>query len=355
MFLLLDKPTGKTSHDMISLLRRITGEKKIGHAGTLDPFATGLLIIAIGRNSTRQIDNLKNLPKTYVCTIQLGATSDTYDLTGKITPIKDISTPQKISIEKAISSFVGQIKQTPPQFSAKKIAGKRAYELARIGESVDLKSQTITIHDFSLLSFSPNKKQIEIKVTCSAGTYIRSLAHDLGQKLETGAYTLALRRTNIDKFSVKNAIKPTELTPKNWQTKTLTNLKTNTKPHTTLIVGSFPNDWNQYENWLSQNTGHDTTINCLFTGIDPKKEQAIRHSSIVKNIYFPPQSDSQKYKPIKKLSTTTTIFFYTSDKELYSFQAADNKYDFSKFTKIKIIKLYQASPNDFGIERGVES
>ena len=217
-FILIDKPVGWTSFDAVNFvrhqLRQATGNKKIkvGHAGTLDPFATGLLIVAVGRENTKKIDEFKALPKTYIATLRLGATSDTFDSTGDITISAQSSTLKKITkkqIQTVLSSFLGRQLQLPPMYSAKKVAGQRLYSLARQGIVIERQPSEITIFDMKLLDYScPN---LTIEVQCSTGTYIRTLAEDIGQKLNVGAYCQELRRTKIGQYIVEDAIKIADL------------------------------------------------------------------------------------------------------------------------------------------------
>lgn len=210
-FILIDKPVGWTSFDAVNFVRRqlriSTGNKKIkvGHAGTLDPFATGLLIIAAGRENTKRIDEFKAMPKTYVADIRLGATSDTFDSDGTII-ISDTSNVETITLDKikeVLNTFIGPQLQLPPMFSAKKIAGQRLYDLARKGITVERQPNEITIFDIKLLNY--NYPNLSIEVTCSTGTYIRTLAYDIGNRLGVGAYCQELRRTSIGQYEVKNA------------------------------------------------------------------------------------------------------------------------------------------------------
>lgn len=210
-FLLVDKPKGWTSFDAVARIRREAskqlGEKKVkvGHAGTLDPFATGLLIIGVGREATKRIDEFKQQKKVYLAEIELGAVSDSYDSEGEITrfEVKDI--PSKAEIKQVLNSFLGKIRQIPPMYSAKKVAGKRLYELARQGKEVERQPAKVEIYKIKLKNYS--FPVLKIKVVCSSGTYIRSLAYDIGQKLGVGAYCRELRRLKIGKYSVRIAIK----------------------------------------------------------------------------------------------------------------------------------------------------
>lgn len=210
---LADKPSGPSSHAIVNYFRRLSNLKRVGHAGTLDPLASGLLIILIGREFTRQQTQYLKQDKEYLVTFSLGQSTDTYDSTGQITASSDWSKVEKITpvqIETTVTSFRGKIDQIVPIFSAVKIAGQKLYEKARRGESVALPSRQITIHKLELINFQKDIKKetlsCTLRVHCSSGTYIRSLVHDLGQKLTVGATVTALRRTRIGDFHVKNAI-----------------------------------------------------------------------------------------------------------------------------------------------------
>lgn len=211
--LLIDKPLEWTSFDVVNKLRyaikRHLGVKKIkvGHAGTLDPLASGLLIICTGKK-TKTINELMGLEKTYTGTITLGATTPSYDLeteTNQTYPTNHIT---KELVEKTAASFLGEQEQLPPIFSAKRIDGKRAYEHARKGEEVKMKTAIVTISDFKITCFENN--EVDFEITCSKGTYIRSIAHDFGQKLNSGAHLSALRRTKIGDFEVEDALRVEE-------------------------------------------------------------------------------------------------------------------------------------------------
>ncbi len=208
-FLLINKPTGWTSFDAVAFIRKKVrqenpGQKvKVGHAGTLDPFATGLLIIGVGREATKKIDEFKKLPKTYIATIRLGATTNTFDSTGQIIENPTAIPPTLEQITQAISTFIGPQDQIPPMFSAKKINGQRLYELARQGQEVERKPAKIVIYDIKILEYI--WPYLNIEVHCGAGTYIRTLAHDLGQRLGVGAYCAELTRTAIGEYLLKNA------------------------------------------------------------------------------------------------------------------------------------------------------
>ncbi|MEK9132953.1 MAG: tRNA pseudouridine(55) synthase TruB [Patescibacteria group bacterium] len=199
--LLIDKPSGITSFDVIRHLRRKLGIRKMGHGGTLDPLATGLMIIGINEG-TKRLTEFLGLPKEYEVLIEFGKVSNTYDADGEISD----GSKRKVvrdEFEKTLKDFIGEISQTPPAFSAKKINGQRAYELARKGQVVELKPQKITISAIEILNFS--WPFVKLRIACSKGTYIRSLAHDLGQKLGCGGYVKELRRTRIGNCRVEDA------------------------------------------------------------------------------------------------------------------------------------------------------
>ena len=213
-FILIDKKSGITSHDVVDELRKITKVRKIGHAGTLDPIATGLLILGIERKATKKLSNFQELDKEYIAKVKLGALSDTFDKEGKIKELKIEKIPTKKEIEKVLKTFMGKIKQTPPPFSAKKIKRRKACDLARKGLKIKLKPVEIKIYKIEILKYY--WPYLEIKVHCSSGTYIRSLANDIGKKLACGGYIEELRRTKIGNFRVEKAKKLEEITSKNW-------------------------------------------------------------------------------------------------------------------------------------------
>lgn len=209
-FLLVDKPEGITSFYCLKILRRISGVRKIGFAGTLDPLATGLMIFAFGE-ATKLIPYLEKSDKVYDVTIRLGAVSDTYDAKGTITGVlpEGSGIPANIknrsSIEKILEDdFMGEREQAPPAYSAIHIDGKRAYDLARKGEKVVMKKRPVHFYDIRIRSFS--WPLLKLTVHCGSGTYIRSLAHDLGQVLECGGYVEELRRVKIALHSIKTAV-----------------------------------------------------------------------------------------------------------------------------------------------------
>lgn len=201
--LLVDKPAGPTSHDVVGRLRRTSGEKRIGHTGTLDPRATGLLLLVFGR-ATRLASRLTAHRKTYEADIQLGVATDTDDADG--TPVGDATpvTSDAAAIRHALASFVGAIDQTPPRHSAKKIAGERAYDLARRDEPVILAPVAVTVFDLEDLGRS--RDRLRVRVTASSGFYVRALARDLGIALGCGGHLAALRRTVVGQFRVEQAL-----------------------------------------------------------------------------------------------------------------------------------------------------
>lgn len=201
-FLLLNKPIEWTSFDVVNKLRYLLKTKKIGHAGTLDPLATGLLIICTGK-MTKRIDEFQGLEKEYTGKLVLGQTTSSYDLETEPTPPLEISHITNDQIVTAANSFLGKIQQVPPIHSSIKINGKRAYSLARKGQEVILKPREVEIREFEITNIA--KPWITFRVVCSKGTYIRSLANDLGQILGVGAYLSELCRTRIGDFQLKDA------------------------------------------------------------------------------------------------------------------------------------------------------
>ncbi len=206
-FLLVDKPSGPTSHDIVDIARRALGTRKIGHAGTLDPFASGLLILAVGA-ATTSVSQFVGLEKSYEATLHFGARSDTMDRTGRIEPRSCAPVPRE-ALEAALAKFRGEIDQTPPMYSAKKIGGKKLYELAREGKTVERKPVRVTIHELELVFYEWPVAMIRCRV--SSGTYIRALADDIGEALGCGAYLEELRRTKIGDFRVEDAVPPSAI------------------------------------------------------------------------------------------------------------------------------------------------
>lgn len=205
--LVVDKPVGPTSHHIVQSVRRGTHVRKVGHAGTLDPRASGVLVLCLGA-ATRLSEYLSTSTKCYEAIVRFGAATKTYDTEGEITLHTGIA-PSLEEIESALPSFVGEIQQVPPPFSAIKVKGRKAYEMARDGEDVDLDPRTVSIFELTTIAYEP--PDLTLGVTSSAGTYIRSLAHDLGSALSTGAHLAALRRTKAGPFSIEDAIPFTKL------------------------------------------------------------------------------------------------------------------------------------------------
>jgi len=203
-FLNIYKPKGMTSHDVISVLRRITKIKQIGHTGTLDPFAEGVLPVCIGK-ATRLIEYLEE-DKAYIGTVQLGKSTTTYDIEGDITNESN-KTVTKDEIEPSLNNFKGEIEQLPPIYSAIKVKGKKLYEYARNNETVDIKPRKVTIDELKILNFDCKKQQLELYISCSKGTYIRSIANDLGEMLGTYGYLTNLVRVKAGDFKIENSIK----------------------------------------------------------------------------------------------------------------------------------------------------
>lgn len=200
--LLVDKDKGRSSFSLVHLLRKRLGVKKIGHAGTLDPFATGVMVMLIGRSYTKLSDQFLLSDKEYVAEVHLGSTTDTYDSEGMITSSSSII-PTLDEIKKALAQFQGTIQQIPPMYSAKKVKGKKLYELARQGIEIERKAVTVQV-DIHLIDY--NYPILEMRVVCSKGTYIRSLAYDIGQTLGCGAHLKNLRRTRSGSFKIENCI-----------------------------------------------------------------------------------------------------------------------------------------------------
>ncbi len=213
-FLFINKPKGLTSHDVIDKLRVLTKIKKIGHAGTLDPFATGLLIVGVGRRATKKLSKFLHQEKEYEATLKLGFVSTTFDPEGEIS-FKSKKRPTLKEIEKILTKFKGKIKQIPPIFSAKKIKGKKLYEFARRGIKIKPKPSEVEIYKIKIVDY--HYPFLKLKINCSPGTYIRSLASDIGRALSTGAYLLDLKRTKIGKINLKEAIDLEKLNSENWK------------------------------------------------------------------------------------------------------------------------------------------
>jgi len=209
--LLVDKDPGGTSHDVVQAARRLLRQKKIGHCGTLDPEATGLLLLTLG-HATRLTRFLIRAPKVYAGVIRFGVATDTYDAAGRVVeeiPCEDLSAAR---IAAAMAEFEGTLEQRAPSFSAKKVGGKKLYELARRGEEVPVSSKEVTIFEFTPQSNADCDAESQaFRLSCTSGTYARSLAHDLGQKLGCGAHLASLRRLQIGPFQIDNAIRLADL------------------------------------------------------------------------------------------------------------------------------------------------
>jgi tRNA pseudouridine55 synthase len=201
-FLIVDKPSGVTSFSMVSLVRRLTGVRRVGHAGTLDPLASGVLPVAVGQ-ATRFIEYMDDALKTYHGAVRLGEATDTYDAAGVVTAGSDASGVTAAAIEQALAEFVGEIEQTPPVYSAIKVAGKPLYRYAREGADVAPAPRRVHVERAMLLGFGDGVAEIEVR--CGKGTYIRSIAHDLGRRLGCGAHLAGLRRTSSGGFGLDEA------------------------------------------------------------------------------------------------------------------------------------------------------
>lgn len=207
----MDKPSGWTSHDVVAKVRNTlksqAGQKvKVGHTGTLDPMATGLLVLVVGKYCKRA-QEFSKLDKTYEVKMRLGYNSTTGDSEGDLDEISAVE-PPLATVKKTLEDFVGNIQQTPPAYSAVKIGGKRAYKLAREGKDVKIEPRNVTIYDITRVSYK--YPHISFMVSVSSGTYIRSLAEDIGKKLGTGAYLTELRRIKVAKFDLKETVSPAE-------------------------------------------------------------------------------------------------------------------------------------------------
>ena len=207
-FLNVDKPAGLTSRDVVNRVQRLVKPHKVGHAGTLDPLATGVLVVAIGP-ATRLIEYVQRLPKTYQATFLLGRTSDTEDVEGDVVELPGAYIPTEEQLNAALPQFVGTIQQRPPAYSALKVEGQRAYQLARRGAAVELAARPVEIFSLEILRYA--YPELELLVRCGSGTYVRSLGRDLAQSLGTGAVMSALRRLAIGPFDTASAVAVAEL------------------------------------------------------------------------------------------------------------------------------------------------
>jgi len=201
--LVVDKPVGMTSHDVVQIVRRGTNIRRAGHTGTLDPRASGVLVILIGP-AVRLSEYVSASDKRYQAVVRLGAATDTYDADGRILSTSPVDKITEDLFEEALQGFVGEIEQVPPPYSAVKIKGRKAYEMAREGEEVNLEPRRIKVYSLELLEWAPPEAVID--VYCSSGTYVRSLANDLGEKLGCGAHLVGLRRTKSGRFTLRDAV-----------------------------------------------------------------------------------------------------------------------------------------------------
>jgi tRNA pseudouridine55 synthase len=226
--IVVDKPSGKTSHDVVNVIRRKASQRRVGHTGTLDPMATGVLVLMLGK-ATRLSRFLDLEPKVYIAEALFGITTDTQDITGTIIgeqpgPISSVSPfstanfVDEDDIKRVLPNFIGDIEQIPPMVSAIKIGGQTLYKLARKGVEIERPSRQITIHELDLLDYKPSERfclkddsiiqgtGIKLRVKCSGGTYVRTLVHDIGQRLEVGATLASLQRTSVGRFSLESAV-----------------------------------------------------------------------------------------------------------------------------------------------------
>ena len=199
----IDKPQGHTSHDVVARVRRIADQRRVGHAGTLDPMATGVLVVCLGK-ATRVVDYVADGLKAYRATVRFGAVTDTWDAEGRVLSQQPWDGLGLSEVEQALSAFVGRIEQVPPMYSALKFHGQPLYRLARQGVTVAREPRIVEIQRVGLLNWRP--PDLEIEVVCSKGTYVRSLAHDLGQRLGPGAHLASLTRTAVGPFCLKEAV-----------------------------------------------------------------------------------------------------------------------------------------------------
>lgn len=201
--LVVDKPVGLTSHDVVKIIRRGTGIRRAGHTGTLDPRASGVLVVLIGP-AVRLSEWVSTADKRYMATIRLGSATDTYDAEGRVTATAPWENITEEEFAAMLKKFEGEIEQVPPPYSAVRVKGRRAYELAREGEEVDLKPRKVHVYHLELLEWAP--PEVVVDVHCSSGTYVRSLAHEIGQRLGCGAHLVGLRRTKSGRFTLRDAV-----------------------------------------------------------------------------------------------------------------------------------------------------
>lgn len=200
--IVIDKPIGMTSHDVVQIVRKGTNIRRAGHTGTLDPRASGVLVVLVGP-AVRLSEYVSASDKRYQAVIQLGTTTDTYDADGRVLSTTSVDISEK-QFDDVLQSFVGEIEQVPPPYSSVKVKGRHAYDMARNGEEVDLEPRMINVYNLDLLEWAPPEAVID--VYCSSGTYVRSLAHDLGEKLGCGAHLIGLRRTKSGRFTLRDAV-----------------------------------------------------------------------------------------------------------------------------------------------------
>lgn len=211
--LVVDKPAGMTSHDAVAIVRKRLNEKKIGHAGTLDPDATGVLVLGVGR-ATRLMRFIEIHEKEYVAEVIFGVETSTQDASGAVVAEQDASGLTREELERAAAAMVGEIEQVPPMVSAVKVGGERLYRAARRGEEVERAPRRVTVHVLEVQDFTPGPRAAaRLRVRCSRGTYVRTIAHDLGRALGVGGHVAKLRRTRIGPFTATGAAAPDDVTP----------------------------------------------------------------------------------------------------------------------------------------------
>lgn len=352
MFLLINKLPGPTSHDIINQLRRITGYRKIGHAGTLDPFATGLLIVAISRDSTKKLNTLLKLDKTYLATLQFGAASTTLDPTGQITPVKKVKITKE-KINQTLKNFIGPQTQIPPAYSAKKISGLKAYQLARKNISPQLKPQAIHIYQIKLVKFSPKNQTLQIEVDCSSGTYLRTLAADIGAQLKTKSYLAELKRTAIGPFKLSQAINPDKLTPANWQKYIIKNLPPLPVKTKVILFGTFDRLHAGHLNFLNQAkklgdelyvvVARDHNVKKIKSKLPRQNEtirlKAIQDAHLASSTMLGNSRMPHRYRIINKIKPDVIALGYDQHVNLSELKAKLKKYKLSP--KIKRLKPYR--------------
>lgn len=216
MLLLIDKPKGQTSHDVVDQVRNITGAEKVGHGGTLDPNATGLLIVGVTRAGTKQLGAFQtDAKKTYNATITLGEETNTLDAAGEVVEMTDTDPIERNEITSVLELFTGRLEQIPPAYSAVRVDGERAYKKARNGDKPDVPPRIVEVHDIAIDNYL--FPHLVITTTVSSGTYIRALARDIGNELGCGAHLKDLRRLQVDDYKVERAHLLSEITNKNWK------------------------------------------------------------------------------------------------------------------------------------------